>query len=520
MDHKSPKQGKSYSEVMNEWAAQQAFVKGNRSRILHPPYHAHPVAKLAGYLVRLLILLIIPAVLYVYMLLQWTGSSEFNTMVSKGLATTLDAAPAETHGAGWQIGGQLIVKSMDATGTPGAFYETLHANTITTRVPARMLFRKTWQLPTVNVGDLKLHLRSGGVGTVPIYDLKDEDLNMEPFLRVPGEQPGPGRTGFLPHPDSGRILAAGYGVDPDFSTLVFDGVQVANLDVIWGVAASAGSLLGTRSEFNRTEGGWKVSATGGKFRQGWMEDWELGNTTIAVEKTRAVIPESTLTREGGGTGKLSAEIVFGEVPEVSGTFKLEEVRLQDLMPPLFAGILSAQASGDLRISGSTNRSTGISTEGSFVITSGRVGAIPIFSALQRITGESQFAGLPLKGATFTLKSGGLEASAGYLVEVPAFSFQIPNAKVEGNFRYERSRPLGTILNGEKTSEKVNLSGVIRIGFSPAVAGRFHNDVAAKYLTKGDDGWMWLECKFSGAPDRDITASLAADMLLMSGRIDN
>lgn len=520
MDQKSPKQGKSYSEVMNEWAAQQAFVKGSRSRILHPPYHAHPVARLAGYLVRLLILLIIPAIAYIWMLLQWASSKEFNSMLSKGLETTLDASPAETHGAGWQIGGQLIVRSMDATGAPGSFYETLHANTITTRVPAQMLFRKKWVLPTVNVADLQLNLRSGGLGTVPIYDLKDEDLNMEPFLRIPRSQTGPGRTGAVSQPDSGRILTAGYGVDPDFSTLVFDGIQISGLDVSWGVAASEGSLVGTRSEINRTDGGWKVSATGGKFRQGWMEGWELSNTTIALEKSRAVIPESTLTREGGGTGKLSAEIVFGEVPEVSGNFKFEDVQLQELIPSLFAGIFSAQASGDLLINGSTNRSTGISTEGNFTITSGRVGAIPIFSALQRITGESQFAGLPLKGATFTLKTGGLEASAGYFVEVPAFFFETPSAKVEGHFRYERSRPLGAILNGEKTPEKVDLSGVIRIAFPPAVAGRFHDDVAAKYLTKGEDGWMWLDCKFNGPPERDLTATLAADMLLMSGRIDN
>ena len=47
--------GKSYSEVMNEWAAQREFMGGNRSRLLHPPYDAHPVRKVLGYLGRLLV---------------------------------------------------------------------------------------------------------------------------------------------------------------------------------------------------------------------------------------------------------------------------------------------------------------------------------------------------------------------------------------------------------------------------------------------------------------------------------
>ena len=84
MDHPKRPAGKSYSEVMNEWAAQREFMGGNRSRLLHPPYDAHPVRKVLGYLGRLLVVIVIPLAVYLVLLGSYGKSKEFNKTMSDG----------------------------------------------------------------------------------------------------------------------------------------------------------------------------------------------------------------------------------------------------------------------------------------------------------------------------------------------------------------------------------------------------------------------------------------------------
>ncbi len=61
---------------------------------------------------------------------------------------------------------------MKAAGSSGAFFEQLEAQGIATRVPMPMVFRREWILPRVSIEDLSISLRSGGVGQVPLYELK------------------------------------------------------------------------------------------------------------------------------------------------------------------------------------------------------------------------------------------------------------------------------------------------------------------------------------------------------------
>ena len=115
MDQPKRPAGKSYSEVMNEWAAQREFMGGNRSRLLHPPFDAHPVRKALGYLGRLLVVIVIPLVIYLVVLGRHVKSKEFNQMISDGIATVLSADTVTAHGAFWEFDGILALKSMKAT---------------------------------------------------------------------------------------------------------------------------------------------------------------------------------------------------------------------------------------------------------------------------------------------------------------------------------------------------------------------------------------------------------------------
>lgn len=524
MDQNSPPRGKSYSEVMNEWAAQQAFVKSSRSRLLHPPYDAHPAAKIVGYLVRLIIVLVIPSGIYIALVLKWAGSDDFNSMLTKGLAPTLNAGTVKTTGASWQISGQLAMPSLEATGAPEAFYEKLHAETVTTRVPVPMFIRRDWLLPRVSIASLSLSLRSGGAGTVPIYELKDEDLNMEPFLQnqpsTAPANPKARKTGALTPPSAAgfpRPLMAGYGIAPDFSALTFNALLISRLNLTWGeTPAAAGSLTEAQSECNRTAHGWKVSVTGGDFAQGWLNSWKIVSSAIDITRSKATIGKTEIKHPGGGTGNFEGGIILGDVPEVSGHLQLENVPLQDLVSPVFASCWNAEVNGDLTLSGSTNRAEGIRTEGTFQITSGRFSPLHLLNALQRFTGETQFASLPMKGGRFTLKTGGAEGKSGIVVEIPSFEISSNTAKITGHLRYERARPLGTQLNTAATAEKEIVTGVIKIGLPRDLAEKFPPAVAKKFLVPGDEGWSWIELPLNGPPSSDPTAVLASEMVLMAG----
>ncbi|MES2708933.1 MAG: hypothetical protein V4726_20225 [Verrucomicrobiota bacterium] len=524
MDQKTPPSGKSYSEVMNEWAAQQAFVKSSRSRLLHPPYDAHPVAKIIGYLGRLVALLAVPAGIYIYLVMKWAGSPEFNTMVARGLATTLNAGNVKPTGATWQISGQLAMPALEAAGAPGAFYEKFQAETVTTRVPVPMFIRREWVLPRVSISSLDLFLRSGGAGTVPIYEMKEEDLNMEPFMRdqtsPPAARPSKKTGALRAKPQPGGRLTAGYGIDPDFSSLRIDAVQIAELTLNWGgSAAAAGSLKKTQAEFSRTVEGWTLNATGGRFEQGWLNQWQIQKTEVKLSASKAVIGETVLKRAGEGTGKFSGEIILGDVPEVQGHLRVDALPLQDLVIPVFANLFNAEVSGDLTLTGSTNRSTGIQTEGIFQIASGRFSPLDILNALQRITGETQFGSLPMKGGKFTLKTGGSESSSGVVVEVPSFEIVSHSARLRGHLRYERTRPLGTQLDTPATAEKEILSGLVQLGIPRDLAAKFKPEVAKKYLVAGEDGWSWIDIRLDGPPHGDPTSAIASDMVLMSAGPD-
>ena len=94
MDQPKRPSEKSYSDVMNEWAAQRNFVNVDRSRLFHPPHDAGPGAKLFGYLIRIALVTVLPAGIYLVLLGLHVQSKEFNTMISTGIARTLYSSEA------------------------------------------------------------------------------------------------------------------------------------------------------------------------------------------------------------------------------------------------------------------------------------------------------------------------------------------------------------------------------------------------------------------------------------------
>ncbi len=505
MDQPKRPSEKSYSEVMNEWAAQRHLVHGDRSRLLHPPYDAHPVMKAVGYLGRLLVLLNLHG-----------RSKDFNTMISTGLTETLQAEKAATQGATWKFDGLLLVKSMQATGGPQSFFEKMEALNISTRMPFSEVFAKNWILPRVSIQDLSIALRSGGVGAVALPELKGDPEDDVQLPSLPSEAPVPvpvvPKTGAVRGPGP-EVLQAGYGISPDFKTLRINLVQTARLNAEWGAGpATAGGVTGMQTDLIRRADGWTISGNGGTFRQGWLDGMTIQKLAVTQDSGKTVIDEVLFTRAGGGKARLTGTMTLGEMPELDAEMKLESVPVQDLLPVTAAGLLTATAEGMVKLSGSVNRSSGIRMDGTLTLGSGRLSGLPVFKALHQLTGEDQYRLLPLRSGTVHFTTSGSAENGGLVIEIKQMDLDCGTvARLKGTFRQEQIRQEQGISK-TKPVDQTRVEGLFKIGVPAAVAARLKPAVASRFFKQGEDGWWWMDLKVDSPVTNSLGRGLADELI--------
>ncbi len=508
---------KTYSEVMNEWAAQKHFVRANRSRVLHPPHDAPLLMKVLGYAGRIAVVVLVPVAIYGYVLYQHIRSPEFNKMMAQGLATSLQAEVVTTRKAKYSINGVLGMKGLTAKGGPEAIYDRLEARNVGTRLPLSAVFRKEWILSRVSVDDLSVSLRSGGVGTVPLYEIKvdeDEEEVRLPSLPVVPELPEPRgpRTGALARPE-GPVLRAGLGISPDFAALRINGLQVARLHLTWGSGpTTAGGITGMQAELGRSGAGWVLSGMGGEFRQGWLEGLTVERLAATVGADRLVIEEVRFSRPGGGKVRLVGNMTLGEMPLLEGELTLEGVPLQELVATSLGGLFTAEATGLLRLSGSVNRSAGIRMEGTLALSAGRVIGLPLLKALHQLTGEDQFRQLALRSGEVSFVTEGSPDHGGQRVEIQKVEVDCgPLARIRGTYRQEQQR--GSLeANGALAAERLQVDGAFQLGVPRQVTAKLKSGVAARFFKEEADGWAWVDLPVKGAMDRTFTEEVAAALL--------
>jgi len=498
---------KSYSDSMNEWAAQRDFIQGNRSRLLHPPYDAHPLAKLVGYLIRLLIVLAVPALIYLSLVMKFTGSKDFNDLFSQGMGTLLRAKSLTATKTAWSMDGMMTCSTLKATGGPDAFFESMEAKGLATRLPFQNLFKREWIWQRVSLQELKLALRSGGLGSQPASPSGPADTDA-----IPGLPPPLRKTGALSAPPP-QLMYAGYGIAPDFKLLKINGLQVAKLSATWGTSpTTSGSLTDIPLDMNRTTAGWVITAGSGIFELGWLGRMPLEKLAATMGDGRLTVNEAVLKRANGGTGSLTGSLTLGEVPEADATLTWNSARLEDLLPAGTAVFLSGEADLTLKITGSPNRISGIKTEGQLTLKSGRLSGMPLLKILQQLTGEDQYRLLPLRSGKASFKTGGSSEHGGLVVDVSDFEADCgPMARLKGSFRQERIKTPGD-LSGAKPVERVVVSGSLQIGVPENICAKLKPAVAARFFTSDGHGWMWVTCPADAPVDNSFSSRLVDEML--------
>lgn len=514
MDSNQKNFGKTYQSAMDEWAAQRDFLERSRNRLLHPPYDSPLPFRIFGYLLRLAVLLVIPAVVFLLILRKHGKSEEFSEMLQEEAGRYLAASELTAIGAGWSAGGELKFQTIRATGSADSFFNRLEAKNVTGHIPIPRVFRKAWALDRVKLGELHVELRSGAAGTAT-RALQEEDI-LAPAQRSP-------RTGMLLEPRGMRqpvVLQAGYGVNPDFTQLTIREFDATLATITWGTSPSTrGAIQNAQTNLARNAGGdWVMRARNGHFTLGWLREVGLENLSVVIGKDDAQVNTLKLRAPGGGTVDIKGRVILGDVPLIEGRAEISDTSIQPFLPAGIGDYFEARATGTIQLSGSVNRATGVQTDTDFTFSEGRVRAVPILRSLQVLTGVDEFYNLPVRSGRVRVIHGGSESHGGGIVlTVRELDLDCgPLVRITGDFRYERR--IVNVLNPEgvmQASEEDVISGAIRVGVSDEAAAKIQPEIAEKYLSPSDGGFRWIEIPVK--TDAHGFSKEIADELLIENR---
>lgn len=478
---------KSYNQVMNEWAAQKQFLRRAAGGIFHPGRNIGGRASIAGWLWRGFLITFFPFLAYL-LLLRWHGKSAgFKTQLAGETRRFLDAGTVTFQRVRWDLNGDLRVERMDITGAPQNFFTSARIKNLATSVPVPGVFRDAWKLDRVACTDATITLRTG-VGST-----------------------------FATAATSGT-LAAGWGINPDFSRLSIGSYTVGNLTLQWGgPPATRGGITDSRATLTLKGDARELALTGGTFSQCWLEGLKVGKALVRIAGGRADISRADFSIPGGGGGYLTGDITLGENPEITGTLTLENIPLHQYISEYFQNYVKALGKGTIKLSGSTNRATGIRMEGDIVIQSGSISSIPVLLALEKAVSEPGLSTPSITGGRVQFISEGTAAPRSLAISAEKIILDCgTRLKLALSFTHEHKQVLAAnvyeaVKNANQSASDAiatSTKGTLQIGLPPATAGKLKASIREAFISREEQGLQWLDIPFNLDKGQDFTKEAA------------
>ncbi|HEX2746901.1 MAG TPA: hypothetical protein VHM91_02795 [Verrucomicrobiales bacterium] len=466
---KNPK-GKSYNEVMNEWAAQRSFLQRAGSGLLRPGFGVTGYARVWGWVWRFFLLVTIPLGVYAIILKLYGMSGEFTGQLSSQIKSRYGADHATFARTRWNVNGSFYSDGLKLRGAAGSFFHEMNFESLSTSIPLSEVFKADWHLKSVDTVKGTVSLRSGGAGKVAV------------------------REGVT------QLLTAGWGIKPDFSKLVVDRYKADKLTLTWGgTPATSGGFADSATTLTRNEAGWELLALGGTFYQGWFDDVRLLGAKVQIGSGRAVIEKAEFLIPGGGAGSLTGSITLGEDPELDAVARLENTPFQQFLPEFFRPYVTAVCNGTIKLSGSTNRTTGILMDTNLTIQSGTVSGVPLFRALELATGETHVAQPAISGGRVHFTSQGTQENGGLLVEANDVQIDCGTTlKIALTIRHERKQvQASNAREAAHVGDSLSLTttGTLRIGLPPETLAKLKPSIRQEFFTREDQGMHWMEAPY-------------------------
>ena len=486
--------GKSYSEVMNEWKAQQSFLHRASTGFLRPGNDVTGILRWWSWTWRLLFMLVIPLLVYMGIIRIHAKTGEFTNQLASETKRFLGAESVTFHRSRWDWNGELRTEHVKITGAPANIFSSAELANVNTWITVPGVFKSAWHLAKVNIASGTVNLRAGAMPKV-----------------AAAKSPPP-------------LLMAGWGIKPDFSKLTIDGYECGKLLLTWGnTPSTTGELADSNVSLMRNGPGWDFSATGGTFRQGWLNGLRVTSAAIRIGEDRAVIESGDFTVPGGGTGSLTGSFTLGEVPEINATVQLENVTFHSFLPEYFRDkfVKEVFCQGTITLTGSTNLTTGIHMDTRLTLKSGTLSGIPVFRALELATGETRLAQPDLTGGHIHFTSKGTQDPGSLVIEAADVIVEAgTRLKIGLSLRHERKQVLATRVQSFKEKEEsgaagesvaVNTSGTLRIGLPPETAAKLKPSIRKAFVTREEDGLHWMDIPWRN-DEGDFTRD-AADRII-------
>ncbi|MFV1994081.1 MAG: hypothetical protein ACC661_01495 [Verrucomicrobiales bacterium] len=459
----------SFADAHDDWVRQHhrsAWWRLRSSRIF-PPSNASPTNKALGCLGRIFLLAAISGLTFEFLLRIHLNSQEFAEVFAEETRTLLHADEVDCSPLRWKNRAAAI-DSLRASGSTDSFFRILHAEGIRFQLPAGMIFRDRWKLDEISVIGCDLTFR-GGSG--------------DPLDEAQGA-PSTARKAPSPLP----VVAAGFGVHPNFQELSFETIDIDRGNFHWGRApSSGGSLLNTRLSLSHTESGYRFHTREGLLSQNWIQDLRMEDLDFTLTGEVLTIEKAIFSLGKSGEGNFTGSIGTGADGVFDLRVEISSVDLRDFLPAQFTRHFIGHADLSFRITGSPNAPEGVKTRGTLRFRDGVLRDLPLFETLSTIYADSRFRRPAITGGSveFRTSEGVLEVEHLSLV---ASEF----ARLNGRF--------------EVTGADNLFDGTLAYGVLPESVEKLP-EIAGKHFPKKEDHLRWMSAPLTG-PVSELTLETA------------
>lgn len=479
--------GKSYNQVMNEWAAQRSFLKRAGSSLLRPPMSSQGGSLLWGWTWRLILMVLIPALLYMGWMRFHMKSGDWNIELQNQVKRHMGGAETTVRRARWDFNGELRMEKLSLKGAPSSFFAEAEAVNLATWITIPAVFKKAWHLKNVDAYSGAIHLRNG-----------------KPAPAVANTDASP------------ALLTAGWGISPDFSQLEIDSYSCRSLRLSWGSnPANAGALTGTAARMVRNGSTWETTFEGGTAQQGWLGNLKLTSLRVNITPSEARLEKGDFVMPGGGSGSITGGVTLTETPEVKATVLLENAESQNFLAESLQNIVQFKCGGRVDISGSTNRNSGIILDAKLSVKSGTLRSLPILRTLEIITGEPRLSHPTIVGGNLNFTSQGASESGSTIIEGKDLLLDCGALMKFGlTFRHERKPVLAENIKDAQpgaASVSVDTSATLRIGLAPELASKLNSAIRTEFGVREEGGLQWITIPY--ASEETVPTKKIAERML-------
>jgi hypothetical protein len=522
-DHPKSTSNQTYNDAMSEWArlkdAERALFNTDRNTLLHPDPMAPLGRRILGYAWRLGLLALILCLIAASCLFLHLRHPSFSQKVAQGLKETGDLQKVTLSPLQW-TGESAKSRGLSAEGHAQSLIRSLEAEIISMKFPLQQLWEKEWTIEELHAARVNVQLRGGAVtnfsaepdaaeaSPTETKDTIDTTINVQSKLNLqdqttpdnssPGLRSEENSAPRLPFDEADKkpLKTNAFGISPDPTRFQLRKLSTEDLTLNWGAGTyTRGSLIGSRFDLVRTKANhWNLSALGGTLSLAWLQNINLNGLNALYTGSKLEFSESKFSVEAG-QGLLTGHVTMEQAPQVHLKCQLTAVPLDSFIDPTYRDHLSLVVNGPTQLRGSTNLSTGITTENTWTIASGRLRELPVLQTLATLTSRLRLRQLEITGGKIQVKT------AQGRLEVPAFVIESgDDVRITGHFSLEKKRFLGEA----------------KIGFKSVFLNRVSTALVSEFFPADAEGWHWLTVPIDG-PLETLTASTAAVLARADGQ---